>query len=146
MREVWTAGHSSRSAEEFVELLRGAGIERIIDVRSSPWSRRHPWHGRTEMERSLEGAGLEYVWLGAQLGGLEQQDYPSYQKGDSYRAGFERLLELARERPTAVICAEADPRHCHRRFIADDLTRNGFVVWHLIDDGSAAPHQPGLGL
>ena len=143
-REVWTVGHSDRSAEGLTALLRARAIERVVDVRAHPWSRRHPWHGRAEMERSLEAAGIAYTWLGAQLGGMRPEGYPAHQRSEEYSTALAELIELARGATVAVLCAERDPSHCHRRFLADDLSREGFTVRHLLDENEVQPHQPSL--
>ncbi len=141
---IWTVGHSNRSSEQLVEMLVEAGIAAVADVRSSPWSRRHPWHGRDEMERILGQAGIAYHWLGASLGGLQDGGYAAHRRGEAYRQGLDRLMALAAAQPTALLCAEADPRSCHRKFIADDLSRRGLLVRHLLGPGQSVPHQPSL--
>ena len=143
-QKIWTVGHSSRSPEQLVALLAEAGIAAVADVRSSPWSRRHPWHGRDEMERILAEAGIAYHWLGAALGGLRDEGYAAHRLTDVYQEGIDRLIALAADQPTALLCAEADPRSCHRKFIADDLSRRGLLVRHLLGPGESVPHQPAL--
>jgi uncharacterized protein (DUF488 family) len=141
---VWTVGHSDRTAEDLVALLRDAGIRRVVDVRASPFSRRHPWHARPELERRCAAAGLGYSWLGAGLGGLRPEGYDAHRDSDSYARALAELDTLARAEPSVVLCAEKDPANCHRRFIADDLVRRGFEVRHLIAAGHVLPHQPPL--
>ncbi|MDH3284053.1 MAG: DUF488 domain-containing protein [Acidobacteriota bacterium] len=141
-RLVWTVGHSDRRPEELVALLASHGIARVVDVRSHPWSRRHPWHGRTELERSVRDGGIRYTWLGAALGGMRPEGFRAHQRSDAYQRGLEELIRLAREDVSAVLCAERDPSHCHRRFIADDLARSGLVVRHLLGPDEIVPHQP----
>ncbi len=144
-RKIWTVGHSSRSAEALVMLLREAGIELVVDVRSSPWSRRHPWHGRDELEKSLKAAGISYRWLGHVLGGLREEGYDAYRQSAEYAAGLDELIRLSEQR-TAIACAERDYRKCHRHYIADDLVARGLRVWHLLDPGQITPHQMTLDL
>lgn len=141
MDTLWTVGHSDRPAEELLALLREAGIERVADVRLAPWSRRHPWHSRAELERRLTEAGVEYRWLGAGLGGLRPEGYAHHQATAAYQEALEELVRLARERRTALLCAEREPARCHRQFIANDLLARGFTVWHLLDSGQILPHQ-----
>ena len=141
---VLTVGHSDRTAEKLAELLSGARVSCVVDVRSHPWSRRHPWHGRVEMERSLARAGIEYVWMGGALGGMRAGGYAQHRETIAYRDAISELLKLAGEKRVAVLCAERDPWHCHRRFIADDLSQRGVEVRHLLDEDESAPHQPSL--
>jgi len=137
---IWTVGHSSRSSDKLIELLRETAIERVVDLRSSPWSRRHPWHGREELERALGAVEIGYCWMGHALGGLRKEGFESYRQTASYREGIDALLALDQTR-NVLFCAERDYRHCHRRFICDDLVARGLRVWHLLDPGVAIPHQ-----
>jgi uncharacterized protein (DUF488 family) len=126
-------------------VLRSAGVQRVVDVRSFPGSRRNPQYARDALERSLPGAGLAYVHERA-LGGFRRpraasvnggwehpgfRGYADYMAEDEFRAGLERLQTLARERPTTVMCAEAQWWRCHRRLIADALVVRGWRVEHL---------------
>ncbi len=141
---LFTVGHSDRSGQELVALLKAAAIELVIDVRSHPWSRRYPWHGRGEMEKLLREAGIGYRWLGATLGGLRPDGYQAHRLTEFYRRGLEELAQLARQRRAAILCAEREPWNCHRRYIADDAMRRGLVVRHIIDEDSLVPHQAPL--
>jgi uncharacterized protein (DUF488 family) len=96
------------------------------------------------MELWLERAGIGYTWLGGQLGGMLPDGFQAHRASEAYAAGIEELARIGRDESVAVLCAEKDPAHCHRRFIADDLARLGFAVRHLIDEGLVAPHQPSL--
>jgi len=129
---VVTVGHSDRSARELLYLLRGQGVTLVADVRSAPWSRRHPQHSRPSLERSLGEAGIGYAWLGATLGGLREEGYGAWRETAEYRRGLEELVALARRETVAVLCAERDPAHCHRRFIAEDLQQRGLRVRHVL--------------
>jgi len=130
---VVTVGHSDRSTGELLDLLRLHGVALVADVRSAPWSRRHPQHSRPSLERALAGAGIGYAWLGASLGGLREEGYEAWRRTDEYRRGLDELVSLAGRGTVAVLCAERDPAHCHRRFIAADLQRRGVRVRHVLD-------------
>ncbi|UCF67434.1 MAG: DUF488 domain-containing protein [Acidobacteriota bacterium] len=134
-------GHSDRSGEQLVELLRAARIELLVDVRSHPWSRRHPWHGCAEMEKRLREAGIESRWMGATLRGMRPDGYAAHQQTDAYKQGLAQLMGLARVHRAAILCAERDPWNCHRRHIADDLMRHGIIVKHLLDPEHEIAHQ-----
>ncbi len=142
-RRVYTLGHSSRSAEEVIAALREAGVEVVADVRSAPWSRRYPQYAKEQLERSLAEAGIGYRWLGATLGGLRAGGYAEHQRSAEYAEGLAALIE-GLETPTALFCAERDPRQCHRHHIADDLVRRGWAVWHVLEPGELIPHQSSL--
>src|SRR5574341_314345 len=117
---LFTIGHSNHAAERFVALLRAAGIARVADVRSVPYSRRWPQFRREALEAALAAAGIDYVWLGEALGGKPRgaapgrPDYAALAARPAFGTALEALLESARERPTALMCAERDPLDCHR--------------------------------
>jgi len=138
---VLTVGHSDREPDELDALLGEAGVTHVIDVRTAPWSRRFPWHGKDELERRCRSAGRAYLWMGAALGGLHAGDWAERRAGEDYRRALARVIELAGEGVPVLLCAERDPAHCHRRLIADDLVREGVVVRHLVDRGHELFHQ-----
>jgi uncharacterized protein (DUF488 family) len=155
---VYTVGHSTRSAEELFAVLRDAGVQALADVRRFPASRRHPQHNRGALERALAEAGIAYVWLGEALGGRRKQTVPIEQSRNNgwdvaafryyadamstaeFHAGIAALEALARDSPTAFMCAERLWWSCHRRLIADFLTVRGWPVVHLFDIGKQQPH------
>lgn len=154
---IRTVGHGTLGADELVELLRGAGIEAIADVRRYPGSRRHPHVAREAMEGWLPGAGIAYRWIPA-LGGRRKPDpasrhvglrneqfraYADHMASDEFAGGLRELDELARERSVAVMCSESVWWRCHRRLLADHLVLvEGTGVEHLFHDGRLAPHPP----
>jgi uncharacterized protein (DUF488 family) len=153
--EILTVGHSNHEEAQFVELLSGAGVELLADVRVNPRSR-HPQFNRSPLAASLEAAGIGYSHLGESLGGRREpapdspndgwaqgsfRGYADHMASGEFAAGLARLEELARERRTAVMCAEADWRACHRRLIADALIARGWRVLHIAPDGSPDEHE-----
>lgn len=157
MTTVWTVGHSTHPIERFLDLLRGAGIRRLVDVRTAPGSRKHPQFGRDALASSLEGAGVAYAWRGEELGGWRKagpdsrhtalrsagfRGYADHMESETFRVALDRLLEEAEETPTAVMCAEALWWRCHRSMIADAVVARGHEVRHLMPDGSVADHRP----
>jgi uncharacterized protein (DUF488 family) len=153
--EILTIGHSNHDEAHFVELLRGAGAELLVDVRANPRSR-HSQFNRSALAASLEGAGIGYSHLGAELGGRREpaadspndgweegwfRGYADHMASEEFAAGLARLEELGRDRRAAVMCAEADWHACHRRLIADALSTRGWRVLHVAPDGSLADHE-----
>ncbi len=151
---VWTIGHSTRSQEEFVAVLKAQGIEAVADVRSLPGSRRYPHFDAEVLARALAAAGIGYQWIPA-LGGRRRtrpdsrntawrsaafRGYADYMETEAFRAGIEELLALARSRRTAVLCAEAVWWRCHRSLIADYLKVHGIKVVHLFDEKKTEEH------
>ena len=138
---IWTIGHSTLREEEFIDLLKNFGIKRLIDVRRFPTSKKYPQFKREHLKRSLEEAGIEYVYLGDLLGGYRKGGYPAYIKTDSFKEGLSRLISLARNKRTVIMCAEKLFFRCHRRFIADELVKRGLKVIHIIDKKRVYEHK-----
>jgi uncharacterized protein (DUF488 family) len=153
---IVTVGHSNRTLQEFLELLRAHRVRRLADVRTIPKSRAVPWFGDERLRAALEKAGIAYTHI-AQLGGLRRnspepmprpcwrnrgfRNYADYMRTDDFRAGIRTLLAEARLGRTAVMCAEAVPWRCHRSLIADYLTvEKKRAVEELVGD-RARPHR-----
>jgi uncharacterized protein (DUF488 family) len=130
-----------------VQLLHGAGITAVADVRSSPYSQRLPQFNRPELERDLLAQGLAYVFLGDQLGGRPRDpslydaegrvDYEKVRTTAAFQRGLDRLARAAGPYTVALLCGEADPLDCHRGLmIAPALVERGLGVAHLRKDGS----------
>ncbi|MGI9066274.1 MAG: DUF488 domain-containing protein [Pyrinomonadaceae bacterium] len=151
---IWTLGHSTRSPEEFDELLLAHNIEVLVDVRSFPGSRRYPHFNKPELSRQLDSIGLTYLHLPA-LGGRRRPSpdskntawknssfraYADHMESEEFGHGIEALLELAQTKRTAVMCAEALWWRCHRSLIADYLKANGVEVIHILDAVKTEAH------
>ncbi len=147
---IYTIGHSTHTAEDFLELLASHGIEVVADVRSRPYSRYNPHFNREALTILLQEAGIRYLFLGRELGGKPQDlDRPladehvwEYLKSrPQFREGLTHLLEEARQARVCVLCAEADPGRCHRgQLLAPELELHGAQVKHILADGSLLDH------
>jgi uncharacterized protein (DUF488 family) len=137
---IYSVGHSNHAAEVFVALLQQHGIELVVDVRSSPYSRYVPQANRETLARTLEAEGIAYRWAGDRLGGKpegEVADYDQMRASVSFQEGVAQLLTLADGRPTAIMCAEGDHRRCHRyKLITPALLDREVQVLHIQPDGS----------
>ena len=158
-----TFGHGTASADRMTELLRGAGIAAVVDVRIAPGSRRHPHVARAELERWLPEAGISYRW-DKRLGGFRRpapdspdvawredmfRGYAGYMRTADFLAATDALLARASAQVTTVMCAESRWWRCHRRLIADfACAARGVPVRHLMHDGRLEEHRlsPGLRL
>ncbi len=151
---VFTIGHSTRSMEEFLSLLRSHGVTLVADVRTVPRSRRNPQFNRDALPGVLKEAGIGYVHI-PELGGLRHsrkdspnggwrnksfRGYADYMQSEAFASGIERLLELAKHGLVAVMCAETVPWRCHRSLIADALVVRGIPVEHIVGSGPRRPH------
>lgn len=148
-RILYTIGHSTRTLERFLELLEREGVQRVADVRRFPMSRRLPHFNREALAESLRATGIEYVHVEAMGGRREHGDdlpptgwrvggfhaYAHYMATPPFRSALDRVLALAAERRTTVMCAEAVPWRCHRNLIADAATARGCEVRHIMDAG-----------
>jgi uncharacterized protein (DUF488 family) len=152
---VYTIGHSTRSLEEFMTLLRDAGARRVVDVRAFPMSRRHPQFNKDALSMTLPAAGLDYQHLPA-LGGRRGREkgtpsrnglwkveafrnYADYAETVPFGMAIAELEALAREQPTAFMCAEAVWWQCHRRLITDYMLARGWTVVHILAAGKQQP-------
>src|SRR5262245_46885886 len=155
---LWSIGHSTRPVEDLIAALLRHGVSTLADVRAFPASRRNPQFGRAALESALEAAGVRYAWLGEALGGRRAarrdtrnvalrvegfRAYADHMATDEFRRGVEALLALAREAPTAFLCAEALWWQCHRSLLSDHLVLVCRArVLHIVGNGDAQPHRP----
>jgi uncharacterized protein (DUF488 family) len=165
MTRLLTLGHGTASAGELVALLDGAGVERLVDVRTAPGSRRHPHVRRETMAGWLGEAGVAYRWE-PELGGFRRalprgaqgpdtgsvntalrhpafRGYADYMRTRAFWAALDRLLAEAADAPTAAMCSETLWWRCHRRLLADAAVLvRGAEVLHLDHRGRLEPHRP----
>ncbi len=136
---IWTIGHSTRSLEDFLALLREHGIERLADIRRFPTSRWDQFK-QPNLRDGLAHAGIEYVHL-ADLGGFRTGGYPAFTATEEFARGLDALLALAAGKRTAIMCAEAVFFRCHRRYVADALVRRDHEVLHILGPGKVYRHR-----
>jgi len=146
LTRVWTVGHSTRTAEEFNQILLAHHIGSLLDVRSSPGSRRYPHFNQPELALNLKAVEIDY-YHAPELGGRRRPSpgskntawqnasfraYADHQETAEFQKGIDGLLGLARSKRTTVMCAEALWWRCHRSLIADFLKAKGVEVIHLL--------------
>lgn len=145
----FTVGHSTRSIEEFVELLRIGEVELVIDVRTIPRSRTNPQYNKDALPKNLAPFKIGYRHI-AELGGLRGRpkavspevngfwqnrsfhNYADYALSEEFLQGFDELLQWGRKKRCAIMCSEAVWWRCHRRIISDYLLAHGETVFHLM--------------
>jgi len=156
--KLFTIGHGSHPLEKFISLLENNGVMLVADVRSAPFSRYHPQFNKESLERELPQRGVQYAWAGKYLGGrptdptcykngalpgeevdyLHAVNYPEVMKREWFIKGIDRLLELADEQTTAILCSEENPAHCHRHHLIAKFLMGEHpevVVLHIRGDG-----------
>ena len=129
---IYSIGTSLRSAEDFMEIISAYGIMAVIDVRSYPRSKiehfsRQPFSGL------LQEGGIQYYFLGKELGGLRKGGYASYIITEEFHEGVRKLEAIAGKQTSVIVCAERFPWKCHRKWISLELHKHGWDVRHIID-------------
>ena len=154
--DIYTVGHSNAPIERIIGLLMQYQIQMLVDVRSIPYSQYTPQFNRETLSKALEESGIQYTFAGEYLGGrpkdptcyrdgqlptgkadyLQLVDYREVTKRPWFQKGIARLMEIAHERTTAILCSEEDPYRCHRHhLIARTLLAEGVTIWHIRANG-----------
>ena len=134
MKKIYTLGTDRRSEEDFTEILFAYSIQSIIDVRSFPRSK-IPIFSKENLEYLLKREGIEYHFLGKELGGFRKGGYASYIITDEFNKGIDLIESIALYKMSVIICAEKLPWKCHRKWISRELHKRDWEVDHIIDKG-----------
>ena len=152
---ILTIGHSTRTLEDFLDILRANGVTRLVDIRTIPRSRHNPQFNQDSLSESLKQSAIDYVLM-KQLGGLRypKADSPNtgwrnssfrgfadYMQTQEFAKGIDQLIELAQNGQVAIMCAEVLPWRCHRWLIADALTIRGILVEHIMTIKKRTKHS-----
>jgi uncharacterized protein (DUF488 family) len=155
-RTVHTIGHSTRTLEVFIKLLKDHRIELIVDVRRWPASRRLPHFNRAALAESLKENGMDYLWRG-DLGGFRKplsdsvntawrvatfRAYADFMLTPEFNKIMNEVEPIAAERSAALMCAEAVPWQCHRQLLSDAFLIRAWSVRHIMDNGCHAHKLP----
>jgi|SRR5690554_4304968 len=154
MNTIWTIGHSTRTFDEFLKLLQSFKIKSLVDVRHYPGSRKFPQFNKDSLEKSLPKNNIEYTHL-IDLGGRRKPNsnskndawrldsfkgYADYMATEDFKQALNTLKEIAAEKQTAIMCAEAVWWSCHRSLISDILKVDGWEVLHIMSEKKATEH------
>ena len=152
---IFTIGHGARTIEDFISLLAGASIDRVVDVRTAPASRKHPHFGKAALARALEEAAVEYTWR-KELGGWRKpapdsrnvaltspgfRGYADHMITTEFQDALAWLIVTSAHKRTAIMCAESLWWRCHRRMLADALVARGCEVQHIVQGARLQPHR-----
>ena len=154
---LYTIGHSNHTLDTLIEWLQGHGILQLVDIRRYPGSRRLPQFNQGTLRRGLAAAGIEYHWQGEALGGMREtlpassgfdalpdgafRAFAMHMNTPLFNSAIDDCMARAAAAPTAIMCAERDPVHCHRQFISDYLVLNGHEVIHITGERTSIVHQ-----
>ncbi|HEX5538242.1 MAG TPA: DUF488 domain-containing protein [Methylophilaceae bacterium] len=152
---VNTIGHSTRPLQEFVELLQGHKVKRLIDVRTVPRSRHNPQYNRETLPASLQNFNISYSHFPG-LGGLRPKHkqsinmgwrnasfraYADYMQTEEFSESLDGMLQIAAQEQVALMCAEAVPWRCHRSLVADALLVRGIDAFEIINPARSQLHK-----
>jgi uncharacterized protein (DUF488 family) len=153
---IFTIGHSTRSSEELIEVLKTHRIQTLVDIRAYPMSRRLPHFNRESLEERLPDAGIGYVWM-KELGGHRKKirddspnvalrspgfrNYADYMLTEDFRRAIADLVDMAEHSRTAYMCAERLYFRCHRMLVSDWLVAHGHEVLHIDGTGPVKRHE-----
>jgi uncharacterized protein (DUF488 family) len=153
-REIWTIGHSTRTLDAFIALLKSFGIQHLVDIRTFPGSRRYPHFNREILSKALQDEEIRYTHM-VELGGRRKpvpdstntawrhpsfRGYADYMETPTFATAIEKLKEFASTEAVAYMCSEAVWWKCHRALVSDYLKAHGWTVCHIMDEGKSQEH------
>lgn len=133
-KKIYTLGTGLRSLEDFAEIINCYNIETVIDVRSFP-SSKLDYFKQSNLAFFLKKEGIEYSYMGKELGGYRKGGYENYIHTNEFKEGLNAMETIASAKMSVVICAERFPWKCHRQFIAQALHKRSWKIEHIIDKG-----------
>ena len=155
MNTVYTVGHSTRTIEEFIQILQSHEIQTVVDVRTIAASRHNPQFNEKDLDKSLSRKGISYIRMKG-LGGLRHttkasvntawrnasfRGYADYMQTPQFAENVEQLIKIAAEQRAAIMCAEAVPWRCHRSLIGDALLIRDVAVVDIMSEKVSKPHS-----
>jgi len=152
---IYTIGHSTHAINEFIRILQAFKIGLVVDVRTIPKSRHNPQFNEMELKDALQQAKIDYLRL-EELGGLRHttktsvntawkntsfRGFADYMQTQEFKRGVDKLIALAANQPTVIMCAEAVPWRCHRSLIGDALLIRNIQVMDIMGEKTSKPHR-----
>lgn len=154
-RKIYTIGHSARSIEQFIGLLKAHSIKQVVDIRTIPRSRHNPQFNKDVLAKVVRNRGIGYRHM-KELGGLRHakkdsvntgwlnmsfRGFADYMGSGAFREALDKLERVALKKRTTIMCAEAVPWRCHRSLVGDALTIDRWGVFHIISKRMARLHK-----
>jgi uncharacterized protein (DUF488 family) len=138
--KIYTIGHSIISLEEFIDILNYYKIQLVIDVRRFPSSKKFPWFNKEFLKLELKKKDINYIHF-PELGGFRKEGYETFSKTEEFKQSLNKLLEKINDFTSVILCTERFFWRCHRKFIADELYKQGIEVVHIIDKHYTYEHK-----
>ena len=138
--KIFTIGHSTKSLEEFLDILKVYQINYLVDVRRFPASKRFPHFNKESLQEKLKNLSINYVHY-PNLGGFREEGYAEYAETQEFRQVIMDMLLTINERMPVIMCTEWDPLKCHRWYISQVLEEFGYQVIHIIDKNTSKLHR-----
>ncbi|MDF2450275.1 MAG: hypothetical protein K0R26_2779 [Bacteroidota bacterium] len=151
---LYTIGHSTHSIEAFSEMLQSFGIQRLVDIRRFPGSKKYPHFNKENLERALEDINISYAHL-EDLGGRRKpheqskntrwnnasfRGYADYMETLQFKNAAKRLGQMAMDQPIAIMCSEAVWWRCHRSLVSDYMRASGWKIMHILSKNKSQEH------
>jgi uncharacterized protein (DUF488 family) len=151
--QLFTIGHSTHTIENFINLLKNTGIDTLVDVRSSPYSKYNPQYNKETLKTSLSAVKINYIFMGEELGARHKEpqvleadgrvNFEKVRELDTFKKGIERLkIGMEKGYKIVLMCSEKDPIECHRfSLVSYALKKEGVQVKHVLEDGSVVDNS-----
>jgi len=138
--KIYTIGHSTRTLEDFIDILKYYKIQLLIDVRQFPGSKKFPWFNKESLEQELPKNKIQYIHF-SELGGFRKGGYLAFTQTKEFINGIKKLLETIDNKTTAIMCAEILFWRCHRKYISEELVNQGIEVIHILNKEKIFEHK-----
>lgn len=138
--KIHTIGHSTRSFDEFTDVLKHFQIELVIDVRRFPRSKKFPHFNKENLENELPKNNIQYLHY-PELGGFRKGGYEAFTKTEEFSNAINKLLKIINNKTVAIMCAEILWWRCHRRHVANMLVELGYPIIHIFNEKKTQEHK-----
>ena len=138
--KIYTIGHSNRKLDEFLKVLKRFEVKLVVDVRRFPSSKKFPWFNKENLEKELKKEGILYLHF-SELGGYRKEGYEKFARSKEFEESVKKLLGIINEKNAVIMCTELLWWRCHRRYIANFLTKLGHKVIHIFDERRSYEHK-----